>query len=321
MLVKGAAPHLKKQKKSNHKISHEIIECLYLFNRFFVNFIKKGGQPMKVESIFSAAPHKRVCEDSIVLNEKINVYGVFDGVTPLMPFKDENGMNGAYLASNIFKDYFFRLYRRTLSLVEGIMTANRMLREHMEKYKVNQEKYENLWSTCAAIIKIEKDGKIAYAQLGDCMIIAEYQNRTIKVLTRDTVKGISYRAKAWREEQRKQGVKIPAEEYYQDRTQQLIYNRSLANKENGYTVANGKEEVLKFIQHGQVDISEIKTLLLITDGLFHTNYSMEETFNRIKTIGLHEYSMELEQYEKRNSLRSDDKTGIMISFCEEVRSL
>lgn len=269
---------------------------------------------MKVESFFSAAPHKSSSEDSIVLNEKINVYGVFDGATPLMPFKDENGMNGAYLASNILKDYFFVLYRSNLSLVEGIMAANRMLKEHMEKYKVNQEKYENLWSTCAAIIKIEKDGKISYAQLGDCMIIAEYQNGTLKALTRDTVKDISYRAMAWREEQRKQGVKIPDEEDYQDRTKQLIFNRSLANKENGYTVANGKEEVLHFIQHGQVNISEIKTLLMITDGLFHPNYSIEETFKKIQTIGLHGYSKVLEQYEKTNNLRSDDKTGIMIQL-------
>lgn len=269
---------------------------------------------MIVESFFKAAPNKRVSEDSIVLNGTINVYGVFDGATPLVSFKDENGMNGAYIASNIFKDYFYGLYRTDLPLVEGIMAANKLLRDHMEKYKVNQEKYENLWSTCAAIIKIEHDGKISYAQLGDCMIIAEFQNGTIKALTRDTVKDISYRAKAWREEQRKQGVKIPEEEYYQDRTQQLIFNRSLANKENGYTVANGKKEVLNFIQHGHVNISEIKTLLLKTDGLFHPKYSIEETFNKIQTMGLHVYSMELEQYEKSNNLRSDDKTGIMIQL-------
>jgi hypothetical protein len=275
---------------------------------------------MKVESFFSAAPNKRVSEDSVVINEKINVYGVFDGATPVLLFKDENGMNGAYLASNIFKDYFHRLYRSNHSLVEGIMAANRILREHMEKYKVNQEKYEDLWSTCAAIIKIEENGKISYAQLGDCMIIAEFQNGNIKALTRDTVKDISNRAKAWREELRKQGVKIPAEEYYQNRTEQLIFNRSLANMENGYSVANGKKEVLKFIQHGQVNISEIKTLLLITDGLFHPKYSIEETFTKIQTSGLHAYSNELEQYEKRNNLRSDDKSGIMINLCDEERS-
>lgn len=276
--------------------------------------IKEGGEPMKVESFLCATPNKSVSEDSIVLNEKINVYGVFDGATPLMPFKDENGMNGAYLASNIFKDYFLRHYRSNLSLVEGIEAANRMLREHMAKYQVNQEKYEYLWSTCAALIKIEKDGMISYAQLGDCMIIAEYQNGMITALTRDTVKDINSRAKVLREEQRKGGVKIPDEEYFQDTTQQLIFNRSLANKEYGYTVANGKKEVLNFIQHGQVNINEIKTILMITDGLFHPKYSIEEIFKKIQTIGLHVYSYDLEHYEKSNNLRSDDKSGIMIQL-------
>ncbi|MDQ0971650.1 serine/threonine protein phosphatase PrpC [Neobacillus niacini] len=168
---------------------------------------------------------------------------------------------------------------------------------------------------------MKKEGKISYAQLGDSMIIAEYQNGTIKALTRDTVKDISYRAKVWREEQRKQGVKFPDEEYFQDRTHQLIFNRSLANKEYGYAVANGKEEVLKFIQQGQVNTSEIKTLLLITDGLFHPKYSIEETFKKIQTFGFQGYSMELEQYEKRENLRSDDKSGIMICLCNEERSI
>ncbi|MFJ5760270.1 protein phosphatase 2C domain-containing protein [Neobacillus sp. NPDC093182] len=275
---------------------------------------------MIIESLFKASPHKRVSEDSIVLNGKINVYGVFDGATPLVPFKDEKGMNGAYVASNLFKDYFLQLYRSHLTLVEGVVAANKMLRERMQKYKVNQEKYEELWSTCAAMIKVEEEGKISYVQLGDCMIIAEYQNGTIKALTRDTVKDISYRAKAWREELRKQGVKLPDEKYFQDRTHQLIFNRSLANKEYGYTVANGKEEVVNFIQHGQVTTSEIKRLLLITDGLFYPKCSMEETFKRIQTIGLEVYSIELERYEKKNNLRSDDKSGIMISLCDEERS-
>lgn len=269
---------------------------------------------MKLESYFHAAPHKSVSEDAIVLNEKIYVYGVFDGATPLVPFTDENGKNGANLASNLFKDYFLRLYRSNLSLVEGITAANRMLRDQMEKYKVNQEKYEELWSTCAAIIKLEKDGMISYAQLGDCMVIAEYRNGMIKALTKDTVKGISTRAKQWREDQRKQGKKLPAEEYFQDITQQLIFNRSLANKPNGYSVANGKEEVANFIQYGQVKISAVKTLLMITDGLFHPHDSIEETFKKIDQSGIDRYAIELEDFEKKHNLRHDDKSGILISF-------
>lgn len=267
---------------------------------------------MKVESYFLPAPHKNVSEDAIVLNKDINVYGVFDGATPLVPFADENGRNGAFLASNLFKDYFFQLYRSNLTLVEGIVAANRILRDQMKKYRINQEKYEELWSTCVAMIKIEKDGKISYAQLGDCMIIAEYHNGMIKALTRDTVKDISKRAKLWREEQRKQGVNLPGEEYFQDITHQLVFNRSLANNPSGYYVANGKEEVKNFIQYGEVKGSEVKTLLMITDGLFHPHYSIEETFKKIDHSGINRYAIELENFEKKHNLRHDDKSGILI---------
>ena len=37
--------------------------------------------------------------------------------------------------------------------------------------------------------------KIEYARLGDCMIVATFQNGTMQVLTKDTVEGISKRAK------------------------------------------------------------------------------------------------------------------------------
>jgi serine/threonine protein phosphatase PrpC len=267
---------------------------------------------MRVESFLRKAPSKNVSEDAIVLNEKINVYGVFDGATPLTPFQDEQGMNGAYLAANIFKDYFTTRYPENLSLVEGVVAANRLLKDHMEKYGINQKKGEQLWSTCAAVIKFEKDDMISFAQLGDCMIIAEYQSGLIKVLTRDTVKGISYRARVWREELRKQGVRIPDEEYFQDRKKQLCFNRTLANKPFGYSVANGTEEVGPFIQLGQVRGSELKAILLLTDGLFHPNHSLEETFNMIRNASVSAYVLDLERHERKKGIRSDDKAGVMI---------
>jgi serine/threonine protein phosphatase PrpC len=269
---------------------------------------------MKLESYFRTAPHKSVSEDAIVLNDRIHVYGVFDGATPLVPFTDEHGKNGAYLASHLFKDYFLRLYRSNLSLVEGITAANRMLRDLMERYQVNQDNFEELWSTCAAIIQVGQDGTISYAQLGDCMIIVEYQDGKVNALTEDTVKGISNRAKLWRDEQRKNGVSLPDEEYFQETKQRLKFNRSLANKPNGYSVANGKEEVVHYTQHGQVKQNEIKALLLVSDGLFHPHDSIEDTFSKIDHMGIDQYAIELENFEKENQLRHDDKSGILIRF-------
>ena len=70
----------------------------------------------------------------------------------------------------------------------------------MLEYKVDTRKKEHLWCTCIAAVQIE-GGKIEYAQLGDCMIVAILQNGTMQALTRDTVEGISKRAK--KEERRR----------------------------------------------------------------------------------------------------------------------
>lgn len=48
---------------------------------------------------------------------------------------------------------------------------------------------------------------------------------------------------------------------------------------------------------------------MITDGLFHPHYSIEETFKNIYKSGIDIYSIELEQFEKKDNLRQDDKAG------------
>ena len=77
----------------------------------------------------------------------------------------------------------------------------------MLEYKVDTRKKDHLWCTCIAAVQIDGE-KIEYAQLGDCMIVATFQNGTMQVLTKDTVKGISNRAKRKREEDRKKGLSV-----------------------------------------------------------------------------------------------------------------
>ncbi len=70
-----------------------------------------------------------------------------------------------------------------------------------------------MWCTCIAAVQIGGE-KIEYAQLGDCMIVAILRNGTIQVLTKDTVEGISKRAKKKREEDRKQGLSVLEEHVF-----------------------------------------------------------------------------------------------------------
>ena len=82
----------------------------------------------------------------------------------------------------------------------------------MLEYEVDTRKKEHLWCTCIAAVQIVGE-KIEYAQLGDCMIFAIFQNGTMQVLTKDTVEGISQRAKR-KEKKIKKGLSVPEEHIF-----------------------------------------------------------------------------------------------------------
>lgn len=268
---------------------------------------------MEINTSARVSLSKKVSEDAMVVNNGINVYGVFDGATPITSFKNADGMNGAYIASNLFRKYFENHFRAEMTLSEGIIQVNRRLMDEMKSNNIDINRPEELWSTCVAIIKFDKQ-RISFAQLGDCMILAENHNGQINILTKDTVKDISRRAKLRREKERKQGLILPDESYYQSIKNQLIYNRTMANTVDGYSVANGTEVVANYIQLGSIDTKNLKSILLISDGLFHPTFDLIHSFKVIKEIGLEEYSKRLEMEELKNKIHSDDKTGVYIRF-------
>lgn len=268
---------------------------------------------MEIHTYFRVSLSKTVSEDAMVMNHDLNVYGVFDGATPITPFYNPAGMNGAYLASNVFKQYFENHFQADRTLSEGIIQANERLRNEMKINHVDFSRPEEWWSTCAAIVKIDKQ-KISFAQLGDCMILAETHDGQIKVLTKDTVKGISARAKLKRVNERQNGLSLPDEAYYRSVKNQLVYNRSMANTPDGYSVANGTDEVRNYIQSGSIDSNHLNVILLISDGLFHPALDLKDIYKEIRQIGLEEYASQLEQEELKNKTHSDDKTGILIYF-------
>lgn len=73
-----------------------------------------------------------------MMNDECNVYGVFDGATPLSSFLDEQGSNGAYLAANVFKDYFEQEFLVNTNVRDGIIQANKQLMKKMRSYHINR---------------------------------------------------------------------------------------------------------------------------------------------------------------------------------------
>jgi serine/threonine protein phosphatase PrpC len=260
------------------------------------------------------SPQKEECEDAYIINEDRKIYGVLDGSTPLSSYKDGSGHNGAFLAANLFKNYFEKLDgMEKNSLVQDIIHCNELLRIKMEESQIDLMIKHHLWSTCVALVEIKGD-RVEFAQLGDCMIIAGFKDRSIKVLTKDTVKGINRRARKKRNKDCQNGINVPKEEFFDNTQNAMIYNRSMANTPEGYSVANGMPEVKNYIQTGTIDRTQLAYLLLTTDGLFWPGKSYEYILEKIIEKGLTKYVEELTQELADKKLKIDDRTAIFLNF-------
>lgn len=94
---------------------------------------------MRITTYQQKSPLKQECEDSYFCNEDKNIYGVCDGATPLVPFRDKKEHNGAYIASHLFASHFTSLCEN-LSLQVAVARANELLQNKMLEYKVDTRK-------------------------------------------------------------------------------------------------------------------------------------------------------------------------------------
>ncbi|MGP4077881.1 PP2C family serine/threonine-protein phosphatase [Halobacillus sp. K22] len=271
-----------------------------------------GGRKLNVEHVNYTSPDKKESEDAWIINQEADIYGVLDGATPLEEFKDEKGHNGAYLAAQIFKEHFESLGAGT-DLTEEVREANLKLYHQMLAYGVDVSKGYKRWSTCVAIVQLEET-HINYVQLGDSMIVAGYKDKSAELLTKDTVKGISSRAILKRETDRANGIDVLDERYYENKLNQLRYNRSMANQLEGYTVANGMKETNLYLQKGRIPSEDLNDVLLVTDGLFHPEYDLINSYKQIKEIGLTPYINELTKELRNLSISIDDRTAVHLTF-------
>lgn len=265
---------------------------------------------MKIQAYSRSSPEKRECEDSYALNLHTSVFGVFDGVTPMHEYSDESGHNGAFIAANIFKQHFEGLVNQG-DLNNELIRANRKLKQQMvskAQYDVTQ-KYR-LWSTCAVVVRVAEED-VYYAQVGDCMAIACDDQGNTTLLTTDSVKGIADRARLKWELERQRGINVPDLQHDHEK---YAYYRTLANTPEGYSVANGMQDMDRYIATGKVSKNKLKHLLIVSDGMLHSEDNIADMLSTILTNGLAKYAEELEQIELKEGLRPDDKTAILITF-------
>src|SRR5699024_3818518 len=266
----------------------------------------------KIQYIKEKSPAKAECEDALLLNDNASIFGVMDGSTPIDHYKDKNGHNSAYLAANFFKQHLESLDQVDY-LHHQILKVNKLLQNEMEKNLIETRNKAELWSTCISAIQIKKN-TLVYASLGDTMILTSNKYGKVNVLTVNTVKNINARAKLSREIKRDHDCGFPDETYFQKEQNKITYHRQMANTPNGYSIANGMEEAQLYIQHGMVNIENLKHVLLMSDGMFNDKNNLKDVYSVVNKIGLNNYVKKLLTYEKENDISADDKTAILLTF-------
>lgn len=256
-------------------------------------------------------------EDSLLISK--SMFGVFDGLTSLTKYKDERGISGGLIASelvrNIFEDNisqpFEDIIRIALSELEKVMTARH----------IDMAKKEDRLSTTLAVIRITNN-TLEYVQVGDSPIIFINNDNTCEVIMSSN-NSDKEALLLWMKLTHGEGIR----EWWKDKRMmgQLLKDRRGVNVRFG--TLNGDPEVYKFLKVGAKKVNEIKQILITTDGLFLPQENpaegekISELINLYQKMGLkklREYVREIEtkdiQFKYPRFKQHDDIAAISIIF-------
>ncbi|GIO32663.1 MULTISPECIES: protein phosphatase 2C domain-containing protein [Paenibacillus] len=270
-------------------------------------------------------------EDAVIFRQDLQIYGVVDGATSLIPYRGANGETGGRLASQLIKKYFDQLgVGDGHDLETHAKKANAKLGEEMRECGIRTDRKSELWTAALAAIRIQEH-HIEYVQAGDCMVIAMYRDGAVRTLTRDQVAYIGEESLAIWKQGIEQGIHTK-EELWETVKSRLLQNKEKMNTPEGYSVINGLPDADNYLEYGKINRIGLAGLLLATDGLFYpqpwpvqedeTGSPEERLLRRVVAEGLEGYAkwlLDLEQDDPEcirypRFKRSDDKTGIWIRF-------
>jgi serine/threonine protein phosphatase PrpC len=265
-------------------------------------------------------------EDAIIYHPEAALYGVLDGVSSLVPYVNSKKETGGFIAANLVKSCFESL-THTGNLQDHIIKVNTLLREQMMEANIDAGKKEELWGTALAIVRLQDDG-VEYIQTGDCMILAVYEDGEVRPLTRTQVSHLEAAAFVIWQDGITKGLKSRTE-LHATIVDTIKKNRYQSNRAGGYGVLNGEEEAACFLEYGKINLTCLKHLILLTDGMFlppaivsgqgsYWSCVAECILNK----GIKQYTEELIEREESDSeciryirfKKSDDKTAMVISF-------
>ena len=204
-------------------------------------------------------------EDSLVIGD--NLFGVFDGASSLDTNVFMGGQTGGMIASHTASHEFSKNH---FPLDQLGVRANNAIRTKMIDENLDMAQRYNLWSTSAAVIRIE-DAGLEWFQTGDAHGLLFYNDG-------------SFRALADREDHDFETLTMLKLEKFKFNAaikDQIKKVRSKMNR--SYGVLNGEPEALDFTQKGFESLEDVTSILLFTDGLQlpSTTPAQEKSFSRL----------------------------------------
>jgi len=224
---------------------------------------------MEIEHILEKGSG-RLNEDALIIEN--NIYGVFDGASSLDTAFFEGHKTGGLMASSTAGNVFSKNHFPLLQL--GCQ-ANHAILSKMMTHKVDLSRRQGLWSTSAAVVRLHKD-KIEWLQTGDSYIIVLYKNGSHKIL----VEREDHDYETLLMLKKNNFQKTPA---FQNQIKKI---RLDMNKT--YGVFNGEKDAIAFVNSGFLDLADVKTILLFTDGLQVPSPNPEKRRNYQEFIDLYQ---------------------------------
>jgi hypothetical protein len=192
-------------------------------------------------------------EDALVMEGSL--FGVFDGATSLDKALFDGCKTGGRIASSTACDVF-KKNGDSLAALAG--RANEKIGETMIRHGVNLSARQNLWSTSAAVARV--DGQdLEWVQAGDACIVLVHGDGSHRVLGEKPDHDFETLS-LWKQMAGTSPVTIG-----QALAHQIAATRRQMNRT--YGVLNGERAAEDFILSGVEPLEDVAHILLFTDGL------------------------------------------------------
>lgn len=270
---------------------------------------------------------KKPNEDSLSVAPQYGIFAIADGITRgKRPDGSYPVPSTAAHAAQIFTAEAIRALPRHVQLhslevqqlIRGTYAeANTCIGEYAAlQPPVNW--YDNDYPATVATVLVIHDDSAVWGHLGDSLLLLLKTDGTVSVLSRNQTEGFS----RW--------AKTQYSENWDDYDRWIYSRRDLRNhpeEPGAYGALTGEPQALSFVETGICKVEIYETLALLTDGFSSlwvdenipfTERSRvpKQVHDYLRTGDLESLVEAAEAAEDRHSLRSDDKTAVLVSFHE-----